>query len=256
MSALKLANRIHSPTLESIGHALAGGSAAALVLILLYPLDQMKVRKATNKGRQLSFSAIIQDFKLCNTTNILDIYRGLQFGIFETYCFNSTFFYFYQLLKNDWKMKYGLSSTAKTSMPVIQALVRGSIAGLCTQLLTTPLKIIQMRLRLQEDLQTSSICDIISDIYSNDGWKGFWAGMDASLILVINPAIVFYMYERIRKYMQISMGRKTAIIDFAAGAIAKTIAAIVCFPLVFAKMNIQVLFVCSLYPHTCIFACL
>lgn len=39
----KLADKIQSPTLEAFGHALAGASAGAFALSVLYPLDQIKV---------------------------------------------------------------------------------------------------------------------------------------------------------------------------------------------------------------------
>lgn len=35
-------------------------------------------------------------------------------------------------------------------------------------------------------------------INSEDGWSGLWRGMKASLVLVVNPAITYGAYQRLR----------------------------------------------------------
>lgn len=36
-------------------------------------------------------------------------------------------------------------------------------------------------------------------IHSEDGWTGLWRGLKASLVLVVNPAITYGAYQRLRE---------------------------------------------------------
>eukprot|EP01084_Bolivina_argentea_P231615 390545_1 len=233
-----LSTRIKNPTVEAFGHALAGASAGAFALAILYPLDQIKVRKAVeSQSRFLSPGIILDDFLHGRINNIMDIYRGLTLGIIQQFCFNGVYFFFYQRLRSDWIQKY--STPQQPNMPWLTALIRGSFAGLLTQLFTTPLKIIQLRKQTAVSEHDSSVSTLMSSIYSENGITGFWSGMKASTILVINPAIVQLLYGRIRRYLISRLGKKSAAIDFFAGALSKAVATVICYPLVLIKMNLQ-----------------
>eukprot|EP00483_Globobulimina_turgida_P013449 UN13473 len=185
----KLTKQIKNPTLEAFGHSLAGATAGAFALCLLYPLDQIKVRKAVqSQSRIPTFKTIMEDFIHFRIDNIFDIYRGLSFGVFQQFSFNGVYFFFYQLLKSDWQRKY--STLKQTEMPWLTTLIRGSIAGVLTQLFTTPLKVIHVRKQTAALNAKSSVSHIMSHVYHEHGISGFWSGMKASIILVINPAIV------------------------------------------------------------------
>jgi len=230
--------QIKSPTLEAFGHALAGATAGAFALCLLYPLDQIKVRKAVrSESRILTFRVIADDFMHLRIDNIMDIYRGLSFGILEQFSFNGVYFFCYQYLQSDWKRKY--ATKLQPEMPWLTALIRGSIAGLLTQLFTTPLKVIQLRLQTASKKQAVQIDNIVANIYNQHGITGFWSGMKASAILVVNPALVQLFYSKIRQYLTSKLGHSSAAIDFFAGALSKALATVISYPLVLIKMNLQ-----------------
>eukprot|EP01083_Nonionella_stella_P227797 807874_1 len=88
------------------------------------------------------------------------------------------------------------------------SLTIGSIAGLLTQLFTTPLKVIQLRKQTAPLNDKSSIIHITNNIYNQHGVTGFWSGMKASVILVINPAIVQLFYDKIRTYLNLKLKKK------------------------------------------------
>ena len=237
--SVKLVTKIESPTLEALGHSLAGATAGAFALCILYPLDQIKVRKAVeSQSRILTLNIIIDDFIHFRLANIMDIYRGLNFGILEQFLFNGVYFFFYQILKSDWKRKY--STPSQPEMPWLTSLIRGSIAGLLTQLFTTPLKVIQLRKQTAATKEESELTHIIPNILETNGITGFWSGMKASVILVVNPAIVQLFYGKIRKYLVSRFGFESSLIDFFAGALSKAMATMICYPLVRIKMNLQV----------------
>ena len=233
----KLTTRIESRTLESLGHLLAGGTSGAIALTILYPIEQMNTRSTVqSQARIITPRTIIDDFIHLRIENITDIYRGLSFGIFEKFTFNGIYFFFYSYLKNDWKQKNNLKE-----MPMIVALFRGSIAGILTQIFTSPLGTIQKILQTthSSDVRNSNASMIIKNIKNQHGLTAFWSGFGMSMILVINPAINMYCYEFIRHYLCNLLNTKSAAIDFFAGLLSKAIATIICYPLIYIKYNQQ-----------------
>ena len=235
----KLTNRIKNPTLQSIGHLIAGGSAGAIAIAILYPIEQLNTRStlgSLSKARIITTRTIIDDFLHLRIENIGDIYRGLQLGIAEKFLFNGIYFFFYSALKNQYK-----SANNGAEMPMPVALFRGSIAGILTQTITSPLGTIQKILQTSHhtDSENANASRIISNISSKHGISALWSGFGMSMILVINPAMNIYAYEHIRKYLNQRMGLKSALIDFFAGLLSKAIATIICYPLMFIKYSQQ-----------------
>jgi len=182
---------------------------------------------------------IVDDFIHFRVTNILDIYRGLSFGIFEKFTFNGIYFFFYSALKNDWKRRY--ATPQRQEMPLWVALLRGSMAGILTQIFTSPLGTIQKILQTthHEDADHANASSIISNIAQKHGLSALWSGFGMSMVLVINPAINVYCYDHIRSHLNVRLGLKSAAIDFMAGLWSKAIATVLCYPLIFIKYNQQ-----------------
>lgn len=115
-------------------------------------------------------------------------------------------------------------------------LVIGALAGALCQFLTLPLAIITTR---EQTLQTKSILDTILQIYKEKGIKGFWTGLQASLILTSNPAITYGVFERLKGILTRKQKTLTSIQVFVIGAISKTLATIVTYPYIMAKVKLQ-----------------
>eukprot|EP01084_Bolivina_argentea_P082546 149460_1 len=239
----KLETRIENDTLISLGHLIAGGSAGSIALAILYPIEQLNTRKTVGEqstARIITIRTIIDDFIHLRIENIFDIYRGLQFGIFEKFMFNGIYFFFYSFLKNNWKNRYSTIENPR-EMPMTVALFRGSIAGILTQIFTSPLATIQKVLQTtnSQDKMNSNASMIINNVSQRHGITALWSGFGMSMILVINPAINVYCYEHIRKYLNVSFGWRSSAIDFLAGLLSKAIATIICYPLIYIKYNQQ-----------------
>jgi len=218
-----------------------GGSAGAIAIAILYPLEQLNTRStlgSLSKARIITTRTIIDDFLHFRLENIADIYRGLELGIAEKFIFNGLYFFFYSALKNQYKAAHN-----GVEMPMHIALLRGSIAGILTQTITSPLGTIQKILQTShhEDADNANASRIISNISSKHGISALWSGFGMSMLLVINPAMNVYAYEHIRKHLNDSMGLSSdsALIDFFAGLLSKAIATIICYPLMYIKYSQQ-----------------
>lgn len=78
-------------------------------------------------------------------------------------------------------------------------------------------------------------------IWRYEGLGQLWAGTLPSLMLVVNPAIQFMTYESIKRRVNISLGKQpSALIYFAIGAVAKTIATTLTYPLQLVQTKLRV----------------
>lgn len=84
--------------------------------------------------------------------------------------------------------------------------------------------------------------DGLLHIWKYEGLKQLWAGTLPSLMLVANPAIQFMTYESIKRKVAVALsGRQTpAWIFFVIGAIAKTIATSLTYPLQLVQTKLRV----------------
>lgn len=78
----------------------------------------------------------------------------------------------------------------------------GAVAGAVAQVFTIPVAVITTRQQTQKKGERKGMIDTAKDvIHSEDGWTGLWRGLKASLVLVVNPAITYGAYQRLREVM-------------------------------------------------------
>jgi len=76
-------------------------------------------------------------------------------------------------------------------------------------------------------------------IEGEDGVFGLWRGLRASLVLVVNPAITYGAYERLKQTLFTGQTSLRPWEAFALGAMSKALATIVTQPLIVAKVGLQ-----------------
>ncbi|KAF3814375.1 hypothetical protein GH733_017533 [Mirounga leonina] len=114
------------------------------------------------------------------------------------------------------------------------------LQGVVNVLLTTPLWVVNTRLKLQgakfrnEDIVPTNykgIIDAFHQIIRDEGILALWNGTFPSLLLVFNPAIQFMFYEGLKRQL-LKKGAKLSSLDvFIIGAISKAIATTVTYPM-------------------------
>lgn len=151
-------------------------------------------------------------------------------------------------------------------------LLLGAIAGALAQIFTIPVSVIATRQQIGK-LATSSpapaldtaekgeskagassssdstpakedeesFLGVARTIIAEDGYSGLWLGIKPGLVLTVNPAITYGMFERVKNLVLLarpgeSMGAGTT---FVVGALSKTLATVVTYPYIMAKVRIQ-----------------
>ncbi|XP_062989647.1 peroxisomal membrane protein PMP34 isoform X2 [Elgaria multicarinata webbii] len=189
---------------ESLVHAVAGAVGSVTAMTVFYPLDTARLRLQVDEKRKSKRTHTV----------LLEIIK--EEG----------------LLKTLW-VKGHHSTTGKD-------LVLGVVAGIVNVLLTTPLWVVNTRLKLQgakfrnEDIVPTNyngIIDAFNQIIKDEGILALWNGTFPSLLLVFNPAIQFMFYEGLKRNILKTQLQLSSLDAFVIGAIAKAIATTLTYPL-------------------------
>jgi hypothetical protein len=161
------------------------------------------------------------------------------------------FFLFYNYLRTNRLQKNG---TKSTTLPALDELGVGALAGACSKLFTTPISNIVTRKQTASLLSFRSstpspeptVSDIASTIRKEKGLQGFWSGYSASLVLTLNPSLTFFLYEFFKRSFLPRSQRDNpgAKLTFLMAAMSKAIASTITYPFSLAKARAQT----SSYP--------
>jgi len=187
---------------------------------------------------------------------ISSFYAGLQAVLVSLGVSNFVYFYANNLFK------VLIKRATQKEITIVQNLFIASLAGVVNVLLTCPLWVANTRLRLQSGKANhghggskvggsdpnrrpyNGLSDAIVRIAREEGVLALWNGAQASLLLVSNPTIHFVVYDKVIAMMQkaaLDVGRKrlNSWEIFWAGAIAKTAATIVTYPIQLAQSRLR-----------------
>uniref|UniRef100_UPI00062E2332 peroxisomal membrane protein PMP34 isoform 2 n=1 Tax=Danio rerio TaxID=7955 RepID=UPI00062E2332 len=184
---------------ESLVHAVAGAMGSVTAMTVFFPLDTARLRLQVDEKRKAkSTPAILSE--IIKEEGLLAPYRGWFPVICSLCCSNFVYFYCFHSLKATWLQ--GQRSTAGRD------LIIGIAAGVVNVLVTTPLWVVNTRLKLQgakfrnEDIQPThynGIKDAFVQIMRQEGVGALWNGTFPSLLLVLNPAVQFMIYEGLKR---------------------------------------------------------
>jgi hypothetical protein len=136
-----------------------------------------------------------------------------------------------------------------TTLPALDELGVGALAGACSKFFTTPISNIVTRkqtasmisARSKSQYFEPSVKDIVGQIRSEKGFQGFWSGYSASLVLTLNPSLTFFLYETFKRTLIPRSKRDDpgAAMTFLMAAVSKAIASTITYPFSLAKAQSQ-----------------
>ncbi|XP_041474025.1 peroxisomal membrane protein PMP34-like isoform X1 [Lytechinus variegatus] len=235
-----MANSNNTPPIfsyDTLVHAVSGATGSTIAMSTFYPLETARSRlqideKRTAKHTPYVVAEIVQEEGLSS------LYRGWYPVISSLWCSNFVYFYTFNGLK------VALGDVMKSKKAVRDLLI-GIAAGVVNVLITTPMWVVNTRLKMQgvhfktkhyaesKHPKYSGIIDAFEKIIKQEGIEALWSGTISSLMLVINPAIHFAAYEALKRYHSRLFDRKqpSALQFFLIGAFAKTMATLCTYPL-------------------------
>lgn len=117
---------------------------------------------------------------------------GSLIGVAST---NFAYFYWYSVVRSLYlsRQKFPTRPSTATELSL------GAVAGALAQVFTIPVSVITTRQQTQSKGEKKGFLDTAKEVIeSDDGYSGFWRGLQASLVLVVNPAITYGAYQRLR----------------------------------------------------------
>ncbi|KAG1456794.1 hypothetical protein G6F56_006753 [Rhizopus delemar] len=228
---------ITKETLPPIGHATAGSAGAMFASSIVYPLDIIQVQAKNGSGEDHYNSAWDGIKRIVEKEGISGLYAGLGSSLIGTASTNFTYFYCYSFLRENYNKRY---NPGRGTLSTALELTLGAAAGALTTLITTPVSVITTR---QQTLPASERQDVIGTaktIYEEEGIEGLWKGIRPSLVLCVNPAITYGSFEKIKQIVLSVLNLPmTPWVNFLVGALSKTLATVITYPYIMAKVRLQ-----------------
>lgn len=133
--------------------------------------------------------------KIVDDEGFLGLYAGIHGSLLGVASTNFAYFYWYSVVRT----LYMSSKTLQKPPGTIAELSMGAVAGAVAQLFTIPVAVVTTRQQTQSKLERKGLIATGKDVVnSEDGWTGLWRGLKASLVLVVNPAITYGAYQRLK----------------------------------------------------------
>lgn len=188
---------------------------------------------------------------------------GLQFS----------YFFFYSSIRTFWLQRLTKKTPPGVRVVIGTAseLIIGALAAAVAQVFTIPVSVIATRQQLRprktkaaakqaqasaavgapaqapakgaavEDDEDYSFLGVGKKIVKQDGITGLWRGLKPSLLLVVNPSLTYGVFERVKSLLLASnaTAKLSPWQSFFVGALSKSLATIVTFPYILAKLILQ-----------------
>ncbi|EPQ52770.1 mitochondrial carrier [Gloeophyllum trabeum ATCC 11539] len=269
--------------LTPFGYALAGALGGCFSTAVVYPLDVAKTRiQATNadakgKGKRDDLSMYSVLLRVLKEEGIWGWYRGFAATMINTFSMQYAYFFFYSLVRSSYIKRLTAKLPAGSKAPQLSTaaeLILGAVAGALAQIFTIPVSVIATRQQIGRSFQFSSkapsntpsepltvlpseqkapsdddyddsFLGVAKEIVKEEGVTGLWLGLRPGLVLTVNPAITYGMFERIKSAVLLARekagaeAKMTPGLSFVVGALSKTLATVVTYPYIMAKVRIQ-----------------
>lgn len=136
--------------------------------------------------------------KIVDDEGIMGLYSGFNGSLIGVASTNFAYFYWYSVVRT----LYISSQVLPKSPSTATELSLGAVAGAVAQVFTIPVSVITTRQQTQPKWDKKGLLDTAREVVqSEDGWTGLWRGLKASLVLVVNPAITYGAYQRLRELL-------------------------------------------------------
>ena len=198
-----------------------------------------------------------------HTDGVSGFFRGLPPTLIGIIPSRSAYFYAYS------RCKTFLDTTLhcpQGSPP--NALISGFVAGVVGNTITNPIWMIRTRMQLEADAAVGQVAykgylDVIGTIFQQEGFKGFYRGLQASYWGCTEGALQFILYEQLKRQLlqrenrllraagrpPVTELRRPALLFWSA-ALAKMMASIATYPHEVARTRLREQSRLGIYKYT------
>lgn len=204
---------------------------------------------------------------------IAGLYKGFGATMLNTFSMQYAYFFFYSFVRNSYMARLTARLPKGSKLPPLSTateLLLGAVAGALAQIFTIPVSVIATRQQVGklgrqskskagsantsrsttplpngtmpvDEKTDDSFLAVGREIIEEEGVTGLWLGLRPGLVLTVNPAITYGMYERVKSLVLLTKSDENMSpwLSFVTGAFSKTLATVVTYPYIMAKVRIQ-----------------
>ncbi|KAF8719862.1 hypothetical protein HU200_024623 [Digitaria exilis] len=232
---------------ESLAEATSGAIGSLVSTTVLYPLDtckskfqaELQTHHGAHKYRNLSDVF----WEAIRKRQLLSLYQGLNTKNVQSFISSFFYFYGYSYFKRLYLEKSGAKSIGTTANLLVAA-----AAGACTVIVTQPLDTAASRMQTSAFGKSKGLRETLAE----GTWMEAFDGLGISLILTCNPSIQYTAFDQLKQRIIQRQRRKnggsaednsrvalSAFSAFLLGAVSKSIATVLTYPLIRCKVMIQ-----------------
>eukprot|EP01084_Bolivina_argentea_P066320 120883_1 len=220
---------------SNVQNGFAGICAGVLTKSTVQPLDFIRTRLQVHDVAQSEYQIIGTIKNILKNEGLLCVYRGLSANLLGSGTNWGIYFFSYENLK-----RYFIQSNITPKTSSINHFMAGYLSGICAITVTNPIWCIKTRLQI--DPKYNGFIDCLRKICKEEGILTLYRGLGPAYILVLNPALQFTFYEKLKQIfiqLHLQYDSNTHSIDdvlgstdfLAMGAMAKMLSSSTVYPM-------------------------
>jgi len=176
----------------------SGGSAAAITLCFVYPLDFARTRLASDVGKTRQFNGLIDCLsKTAASGGAMSIYNGFGVSVVGIVPYRGTQFGLFDTMNSMNPNKTGIAGILSKFFIAQFSVIAGAQVSY-------PFDTVRRRLQMQsgspkEQWLYSGTLDCFSKIVANEGFTALFKGASANIFRTVGAALVLVLYDEIKK---------------------------------------------------------
>jgi len=175
-------------------HSVLGGFSGMLMETILHPMDTIRTRMKSNRSEFLSFNQTIKRMYVKEGPRVF--FRGFSCTLSGSFMANATYFYCYETLKHQFKLKKLMSDDF---VPFVSAF----LAGFCQDLVYIPCDIVRTRMQLDNQYDYKNVADGLYKIVTREGPGKLYLGGPTFFALdLLHTSLTFGFYELFQKKLR------------------------------------------------------
>lgn len=230
-------------TYDTLVHAVAGAAGSTVAMTVFFPLDTARSRLQVEEHRE-SKNTLALLRELVRDEGPGTVYRGLGPVLTSLWCSNFVYFYSFHGLRSVFAAGDARRHGAMSD------LLLASVAGVINVLTTTPLWVVNTRIKMQgaklaasESLRKhpryKGLWHGLFHIARTEGASALWSSTLPSLVLVSSPAVQFMVYEALKRRADEAGLPLNGFVVFLIGAVSKVISTVATYPLQLVQAKLR-----------------
>lgn len=183
-----------------VGRLMSGGSAGAISLVFVYPLDFARTRLGVDVGKaanERQFNGLMDCCaKIYKTDGLPGLYKGFGISVAGIFVYRAFYFGGYDAGK-----KFIFSGDDRTT-PIWKRFLFAQFVTSSSEILAYPFDTVRRRLMMQsgsKELIYSGTWDCTMKIYNKEGFNGFFKGNLSNIWRSVGSSLVLVFYDEFQK---------------------------------------------------------